>query len=234
MLDVIMRLAANNAGKQFQSLGAISNNIANFNTTGYKAQRFEQYLTSDDRMENSLRVDASKGLAMITKRELDVSIDGFGYIPVTQPDGVVAYTRDGSFALNSEGIIVTNRGDIVADGIKVPINYENIQIQKDGEVRVKVTGSQTFQPIGKITMARFANPETLKSLGYNKLTPTPESGQPMVDTESKISQGTLERSNVSIHGQIDQILRLNASLISNIRIIKFADDLYRQSVNLKQ
>jgi flagellar basal-body rod protein FlgG len=234
MLDVIMRLAASNASKQFQSLGSISNNIANFNTSGYKAQRFEQYLTSDDRMESSLRVDTSKGLAMITKRELDVSVDGFGYIPVTQPDGVVAYTRDGSFALNSEGFIVNNRGDIVADGIKVPINYQEIQIQKDGEVRVKVSGSQDFKPVGKITLTRFANPEALKSLGYNKLAPTEASGQPMLDTDSKVNQGTLERSNVSVHAQIDQILRLNASLISNIRIIKFADELYRQSVNLKQ
>ncbi len=234
MLDVIMKLAASNASKQFQSLGSISNNIANYNTTGYKAQRFEQYLTSDDRLEGTVKVDASKGLAMITKRELDISVDGFGYIPVTQPDGTVAYTRDGSLTLNSKGYIVNHRGDIVADGIQVPIDYEKIQIREDGEVRVKTPKNQDYNVIGKITLAKFPNPEALKNLGYNKVAITPESGEPIADVNSKIKQGTLERSNVSVHMQIDQVLRLNASLISNLRIIKFADDLYRQSVNLKQ
>lgn len=234
MLDVIMRLAASNASKQFESLGSISNNIANYNTTGYKAQRFEQYLTSDNRLEGAVKVDASKGLAMITKRELDISVDGFGYIPVTQPDGTVAYTRDGSLTLNSKGYIVNHRGDIVADGIQVPIDYEKIQIREDGEVRVKTPKNQDFNVIGKITLAKFSNPEALKNLGYNKLAPTVASGEPITDINSKIKQGTLERSNVSVHMQIDQILRLNASLISNLRIIKFADDLYRQSVNLRQ
>lgn len=234
MLDVIMKLAASNASKQFQSLGSISNNIANYNTTGYKAQRFEQYLTSDDRLEGAVKVDASKGLAMITKRELDISVDGFGYIPVTQPDGTVVYTRDGSLTLNSKGYIVNHRGDIVADGIQVPIDYEKIQIREDGEVRVKTPKNQDYNVIGKITLAKFPNPAALKNLGYNKLAPTADSGEPIADINSKIKQGTLERSNVSVHMQIDQVLRLNASLISNLRIIKFADDLYRQSVNLRQ
>lgn len=234
MLDVIMRLAASNASKQFESLGSISNNIANYNTTGYKAQRFEQYLTSDNRLEGAIKVDGSKGLAMITKRELDISVDGFGYLPVTQPDGTVAYTRDGNLTLNSKGYIVNHRGDVVADGIQIPLDYEKIQIRENGEVRVKTPKNQEFTLIGKITLAKFPNPEALQNLGYNKLAPTPASGEPVADTQSKIKQGTLERSNVSIHTQIDQILRLNASLISNMRIIKFADDLYRQSVNLRQ
>lgn len=234
MLDVIMRLAATNASKQFQSLESVSNNVANINTTGYKARRFEQYLTSDDRLEGTGRVDASKGQIMITKREMDVAVDGFGYIPVTQPDGTTAYTRDGSFTLNSQGTIVTNHGDIVADGIKVPIDYQKIQIKLDGTVLAQSTGNPEFKAIGKISLSKFANPEGLKNIGYNKVLPTEASGEPIADADSQIKQGSLERSNVSVYGQIDQILRLNASLISNIRIIKFADDLYRQSVNLKQ
>lgn len=234
MLDAIMRLAAANASKQFQSLESVSNNVANINTTGYKAKRFEQYLTSDDRLEGIVRVDASQGQAMVTKRELDISVDGPGYIPVTQPDGTVVYTRDGGFSLSSKGLIVNNWGDVVADGIKVPINYDRIQIKKDGSVLVQVAGSQKFDPIGKINLIQFPNPEGLKSIGYNKLIPTEASGEPISDTTSLIEQGTLERANVSVYSQIDQVLRLNASLISNMRIIKFSDELYRQSVNLKQ
>jgi flagellar basal-body rod protein FlgG len=234
MFDAIMRVAAANANKQTESLDRISTNVANYNTTGYKAKRFEQYLTSDSRMDGLSRVDTSRGDLMKTQRELDIAIDGAGYIPVTQPDGTVAYTRDGSFSLNSQGYIVTNRGDLVGEGIKVPADYKQFEFKQDGSVLVKTTSDPNFKPIGKISLVRFASPEKLTNIGYNKLQVSADSGAPLPETDSQVKQGFLERSNVNIYGQIEQVLRLNASLISNIRIIKFADDLYRQSVNLRQ
>lgn len=234
MFDAIMRIAAANANKQTESLDSISTNVANYNTTGYKAKRFEQYLTSDSRLEGLNRVDTSRGDLMKTQRELDIAIDGAGYIPVTQPDGTVAYTRDGSFSLNSQGYIVTNRGDLVGEGIKAPADYKQFEFKQDGTVLVKTTSDADFKPIGKISLVRFPSPEKLTNIGYNKLQVSDDSGTPLPDTGSNIKQGFLERSNVNVYGQIEQILRLNASLISNIRIIKFSDDLYRQSVNLKQ
>lgn len=234
MLDIIMKIAAANANRQYESLENVSLNVANYNTTGYKAKRFEQFLTSDDRLDGVTRVDASKGDYMTTQRELDIAVDGFGYIPLTQPDGTPAYTRDGSFTLNSQGYIVTMRGDMVGEGIKVPINYKKFQFKKDGSVLVQTTDNTNFVPLGKVNLVKFTVPEKLKSVGYNKLVATAESGEALPDTDSHVKQGFLERANVNIHGQIEQVLRLNASLISNMRIIKFADDLYRQSVNLRQ
>jgi flagellar basal-body rod protein FlgG len=234
MLDVIMQLAARNANRQYESLENVSLNVANYNTTGYKAKRFEQFLTIDNRLDGVSRVDAGKGDLMTTKRELDMGVEGFGYIPVSQPDGTIAYTRDGSFTLDSQGYIVTMHGDIVGEGIKVPANYEKFQIKADGSVLVQTEKNANFEPLGKINLVRFPVAEKLKSIGYNKLVPTAESGEPIADTESKARQGFLERSNVSVHEQVEQILRLNASLISNMRIIKFADDLYQKAVNLRQ
>lgn len=234
MLDNIMKLAATNANRQFEVLENIAVNIANINTTGYKIKRFEQYLTPDNRLDGIQRVDTSPGSLQITQRELDVAVDGFSYIPVTQPDGTVAYTRDGSFTLNSQGYIITQRGDLVADGIQVPVNHKKLLIQPDGTVQAQLEGEQSPKTLGKISLVRFANPEGLKNIGYNKLVVSEASGTPMPDNDAKIKQGCLERANVNVHAQIDQVLRLNASLISNMRIIKFADDLYRQSVNLRQ
>ena len=116
MFDSIMRLAATNASRQLQSLADASVNFANINTTGYKNKRFEPYLTVDNRLDGVTRIDTSQGDHMLTQRSLDVAIDGPGYLPVTQPDGSVAYTRDGSLALNSQGYLVTQRGDLVGDG----------------------------------------------------------------------------------------------------------------------
>lgn len=234
MFDIIMRTAAANANRQTEALEDVSLNVANLNTTGYKSKRFEQYLTSDNRLDGATRVDTSRGDLMMTKRELDMGIDGFGYIPVTQPDGTTAYTREGAFMLNGQGMMVTPHGDLVGEGIKLPVDYQKVELRADGTVLIKTPKYADFQPIGKISLVRFASPENLKNVGYNKLAITETSGEPVVDTESKIRQGFLERSNVSVHGQIEHILRLNAALISNIRIIKFADDLYRQSVNLRQ
>ena len=234
MFDYIMRVASANANKQFESLENISLNVANYNTSGYKAKRFEQYLTSAGTLSGTTRVDTGKGDAMVTQRPLDIAVDGFGYIPITLPDGTTAYTRDGSFTLNSKGMMVTNRGDMVGEGIQVPINYKQIQFKPDGTVLVQTPDAADFKPIGKLDLVRFTNPEKLASIGENKLKVTQESGEPMLDKDSRIKQGFLERSNVNVYSQIEQILRLNASLISNMRIIKFTDDLYTKAVNLKQ
>ncbi|HEY9687801.1 MAG TPA: flagellar hook basal-body protein [Coleofasciculaceae cyanobacterium] len=235
MIDHIMKLAATNANKQFEVLEQISINVANINTTGYKTKRFEQYLTPDGRLDGSVRVDTAQGNLMLTNNKFDFAVDGFGYIPVTQPDGTVAYTRDGSFTLNSQGYLTTQRGDIIGDGVKVPIDYKDIKIWPDGSIKVRTVNKPDEDTmIGKLSLVRFPNPEGLKNIGYNKLVANDQSGEPIEDTDSKVKQGMLERANVFVPGQIDSILRLNAGVIANMRVVKFSDDLFRQAVNLKQ
>lgn len=234
MLDIIMKVAAANANKQFSALEPIVLNIANINTMGYKAKRFDQYLTSDDRLEGVTRVDASQGDRLMTRRELDIAVEGAGYIPVTQPDGRVAYTRDGSFTMDSKGYLVTPKGDLVGNGIQIPSDYHKIAIKENGQILVQTSKRGPFNPIGKLSLVRFANPEGLTNLGNNKLQPSAKSGEPQADDTSQIYQGMLERANINVYGQIEQTLRLNAAAISNMRIIKFADDLYRQSISLRQ
>lgn len=234
MLDNIMKLAATNANRQFEVLEKIAVNVANINTVGYKNRRFEQYLTNDDQLDGVTRTDLSQGSIRVTRRNLDVAIEGFGYIPVTQPDGTTAYTRDGSFSLNSQGYIVTQQGDLIGNGIQVPVDYTEVQITAEGQVRIKTKDNNEFREIDKISLVRFPNAEGLKNIGYNKFVESEASGKPSLDDSSKLKQGCLEQANVNVHTQIDQVLRLNAGLISNMRIIKFADDLYRQSVNLRQ
>ncbi|MEB3287803.1 MAG: flagellar hook-basal body complex protein [Vampirovibrionales bacterium] len=234
MLDHIMQTAAFNATKQFESLEKVSQNVANMNTYGFKNVRFDQYLDASNQLNGTQREDYAQGSVQVTGRPLDVAIEGPGFLPVTQPDGTTAYTRDGSLALNADGYIVSNRGDIVGNGIKIPDNYQEVLIDKTGDVKVKTTAKSDPFKVGHIDLVRFNNPEGLQSIGYNKLLMSDDSGQPIVDTDSKIKQGNLERSNVNVFYQVDNILRLNASVISNFRIVKFSDDLYRQAVNLRQ
>jgi flagellar basal-body rod protein FlgG len=235
MFQSVIRVMADNSMKQMEVLDRVATNVSNINTNGYKALRFEQYLMPDGRIEATPRVDTSQGSLFITKHPLDVGIQGPGYIPVTQANGEVAYTRDGSLTVNKEGYLVTHRGDMVGDGIQIPANYDKLQILETGVVQV--LQNKDGQPIvlGKITLANFNNPEGLQDVSNNRLLPTPESGPPIqAPAGTLLKQGMVERANVSVYGQIDQILRLNASVISGYRVIKFTDDLYRQAVNLKQ
>lgn len=242
MLQHILHLAADSAMIQFEQLDRISHNVANVNTSGYKNRRFEQYLQVDGVVAGVERRDTSQGSVMLTKRPLDVAIDGPGYIPVTQPDGTVAYTRDGSFVKDADGYLKTVRGDLVGNGIQVPAYYHKIFMADDGAVNVQLNPGDELTNIGKLNLVHFANSEALESIGGNKLIPTADSGQPQsVDLSSngtqfggRLRQGYLERANVNMYAQVDQVLRLNASVISNLRVAKFTDDLFRQSVNLRQ
>jgi flagellar basal-body rod protein FlgG len=235
MINQIIQVAAQNGMQQFQVLEQVTRNVANFNTNGYKTQRFDLYLMPDGPVQGTTRVDTTQGPLLVTKRDTDVAIEGEGYFTVTQPDGSIAYTRDGSFTRNSEGFLITNTGDLVGKGIQIPVKYELLEMMKDGTIQIREKNQIKPKIIGKLELVNFRNPEGLKPIGQNKLLPTDQSGPPLAIAETTgIRQGMVERSNVNMFFQVDQILRLNASVISNLRVIKFSDELYRQSVNLKQ
>jgi len=225
----------NNSNAMFESFGYISSNVANLNTNGFKAQRFETYLNVDGSLEGTLRTDYSNGGLVRTSKDLDVGIDGAGFIPVTKKDGAVAYTRDGSFAVNSEGYMVTSDGWLVADGIKLPANYDKLKIQPDGTVTVLKSNDSTFEKIGKIPLVSFNNPEGLKKIEGNKVEQTKESGKATLRADhSSIKQGTLEKANIDIYSYVNESLKLNGSLIASARLVKVVDEIYRQSINLRQ
>jgi flagellar basal-body rod protein FlgG len=234
MVHHIMHLASYNGQQQFQVLDKVAQNVGNINTTAYKGVRFEQYLEPDGRLEGFVRTDNTIGQAMITRREMDVAVLTDGYFPVTQPDGTVAYTRDGSFKQGKDGYLYTARGDLLGTGYLLPPRYEKLLIFPDGTIKAEEKKGKRPVEVGKLNLVTFRNPEGLQTIGGNKVMETSESGPPTLHPEPKFAQGKLERSNFSVQSQVDQILRLNGSLIANFRVIKYADDIYRQAVTLRQ
>ncbi len=232
----IISRTVNNVDKQLDALIDISTNIANYNNWGYKNRRFENYMKENGYLESTTRIDYSQGTLYRSEGELNVAIDGYGFFPVTGKDGKVTYTREGTFEVNAEGYICTRDGHVVGDGIKLPDYYERIRIFKDGTVTVYKDRETAYpQKIGKIPIVKFRNYEGLKQLPNNKVVPTSESGPAtLVMDHTAIRQGTLERSNVNIIDNVNDTLRLNGSLIASTRILKLCDEIYRQSINLKQ
>lgn len=234
-LQGLIRRGINNTNVQFERLGYISNNIGNLNTNAYKNVRFEQTLDENGYLDGAVRYDYATGPSMRTKRLLDVALTGPGFIPVTSPNGDVKYTRDGSFNVNNEGYLVTNDGYLVGDGIKIPANYENLRIKEDGTVTLLSQSKDTSEVLGKIPVVQFQNPEGLKTDEYNKVIATDNSGPPMLIKEHRyISQGNLERSNSDYINNVNEVLRLNASMIASTRLIKVVDEMYQKSINLTQ
>ncbi len=234
--QAIIRRNVSNVTHQFEKLGYVGNNLANYNTKGYKSVNFEQMLTEDGYLTGAIRSDYAQGSVMITSNPYDVAINGTGFIPVVSEDGEVAYTRDGAFKQGKNGYLVTEDDWIVGEGIKIPANCFKFEIKPNGEVYAYDTHeSISGKKLGTIPLVRFASQENLKSIGMNKLQATEESGEAMlVKDHDCFAQNNLENSNANIYTGVSDMLRLNASMIAGMRMMKVVDDMYNKAINIRE
>lgn len=224
-----------NAQVQFDKLGYVSTNVSNYSTTGYKGVRFEQMLGENGYLTGVERTDYSPAAILRTAREFDVAIKGMGFIPVTSPNGDVAYTREGSLKLDEDGYLITNDGYLVGDGIQVPVNYENFVINPDGEVQVFSNDGTQRETLGHIPLVSFKNVEGLKKSDNNKYYLTAESGEPvLIPNHRRFVHGSLESSNINMFDEINDVMRLNASLLASFKVMQTVNDMYAKALQLNQ
>ena len=212
---------------QQTQLDVISHNLANVSTTGFKRSNavFEDLMYQNLRQVGANSSEQSQlptglqlglgvrtvatsrsftqGSMQQTSNQLDVAIKGNGFFQVTQPDGTIGYTRDGSFQVDSQGRLVTSSGLPVANGITVPPSATNVSIAADGTVSATLPNSATPQNIGSLALANFVNPAGLEPRGDNLYVETAASGQPNGGTAGTnglgtVMQGFLETSNVNV------------------------------------
>lgn len=257
MLRALSTAATGMIGQQ-NYLDVISNNIANVNTTGFKKSRveFQDMLSQAVRtpgaminqgtfqpvgIEYGLGVKTaattrvfSQGTAVSTDRNLDISIEGEGFLQIMRSDGSLGYTRDGSLKLDSNGQICTTDGLLVQPQITIPADATEIDITADGNVSV-TQGSNTAQTIvGTMQLVRFQNPSGLLSVGHNLYVETAASGNPIQDTPGQngmgtISQGFLEGSNVQIVEELIGLIKAERAFESNSKIISTSSDILKQT-----
>lgn len=253
--------AATGMISQQNYLDVISNNIANVNTTGFKKSRteFQDLLSQAVKtpgaminqgtfqpvgIEYGLGVKTaattrvfSQGTAVSTDRNLDISIQGEGFLQVMKTDGTLAYTRDGSLKLDSMGQLCTTDGYLIQPQTAIPADAKEIDITEDGNISVTV-GADTVQSIvGTIQLARFQNPSGLLSIGHNLYVETAASGNPIQDTPGQngmgtIQQGFLEGSNVQIVEELIGLIKAERAFESNSKIISTSSDILRQTNNI--
>ena len=234
-LQGIIAKSVNNAKVQMEKLGVISGAAANYTTSAYKTPRFDTYVLADGRIAGTERYDYSQGSIQRTNQELDVAIDGQGFVPVTTKEGKVAYTRNLSMKTTNEGLLVTADGSVVGGGIKIPIDSKKIQITPDGRILNYDEKHLEGYEIGKLPLVRFNNYEGLEQGDFNKVFETEESGKPiLVSNHTSFSQYNLERSNMNWYDTVNETLRLNASLTASTSIIKLTNEIYQQAISLEQ
>ena len=233
--QAIIRRSINNATNQFDRLAYVGNNLANYNTAGYKCVRFEQMLKESGYIEGAIRTDSKQGSLRITDNPYDVAIEGPGYIPVTSPDGETQYTRDGAFKQGADGYLYTLDDWIVGDGIKFPPNSYKFQIKPNGDVINYDNAGSLPEKIGTIPIVQFECPEALEQGHNNKMVYNDESGAPkIIKNTDNIRQYATEVSNTNIYDEINDLMRLNTSMIASMNLMKVADDMYNKAINIRE
>lgn len=234
-LHALVRKNIHCATVQFERFGQVANNIANIQTKAYKTTKFEQMLREDGYIQGVLRTDARQGSLLVTNNPYDVAVDGHGYIPVISPEGEIQYTRDGSFMRGEGGFLMTIDGWLVGDGIQIPANSYKMTIAANGDVHSYDHAGAEPKLIGRIPLVEFDSPDSLEIGHNNKVVPTAESGEPRLIAEhNSIRQHQIEQSNINAYDELNEMLRLNASLIASLNLMKVADDMYNKGINIRE
>ena len=252
-------------GMQAQTLNidVIANNLANVNTTGFKRSRadFQDLLYHTLRAAGTASAQGtevptgiqighgtrpagtqkifSQGDYQQTQNELDMAIEGGGFFQILQPNGDVAYTRAGSFKLDSEGRIVTSDGFMMEPEIAIPTDALSISIGTDGTISVLQAGEAEPTEVGTIELVRFTNPAGLESIGRNLYMPTKSSGEAVTgpageDGFGTIAQGYLEMSNVSVVEEMVSMIAAQRAYELSSKAVKATDDMLQMANNLQR
>ncbi len=260
-MNLSLYSAATGMEAQQLNLNNIANNLANVNTVGFKRSKiqFQDLLYQKPRtagsdsgggnlvptgieVGNGSRVaatskDFTQGQLTNTGAQLDLALQGDGFFEIQRPDGTTGYTRDGSFKLNASGQVVTTDGMPVLSGFQnVPAGTTNITISQTGQVTYQTSsGNTSFQ----LTLARFANPSGLSSLGGNLYSENAasgpaETGQPGGQGFGSVMQGYTETSNVNIVEEMVNLIVAQRAYEVNSKAIQASDEMLQNINQLKR
>ena len=257
-------IAATGMQSQQLNIDNVANNLANVNTTGFKRGRIDfqdlLYQTIQPAGANaSINTEVPTGISIgygsrpaaiqkiftqgafqPTGNELDAMIEGDGFFEISMPNGDTAYTRDGSFKLNSTGQIVTSNGDLLTPNITIPNDAESVTIAPDGTVSVMQPGATSSTVVGNITLTRFSNPAGLKAMGQNLFTESQSSGTaqtggtPGSDGYGTLRQEFLEMSNVSVVEELINMIVSQRAYEINSKAITTSDEMMQSATQLKR
>ena len=269
MAIIAMQSAASGLRALDTRLDVIANNLANVNTEGFKSSRanFEDLLyleraqpgvenANGDQRPTGLYVglgvdvsgtqqDFTQGAPIATTSPLDMMIQGRGFFKVQVEDslgnGGEAYTRNGNFALNSDGdlVLANSDGRRLVSNISIPTDAVSVDIAPDGRVLYTQPGNTVAQEAGQLQISIFTNPTGLSSVGTNLWVESaasgpPIDGEPGTENFGTIKNFALEGSNVDPSRELIELIRTQRAFEMNSQAIRAADETLQAVAQLRR
>jgi flagellar basal-body rod protein FlgG len=233
---------------QDKAMATVANNLANVNTTGFKADRavFEDLfyklelqpgaqadqvntVPSGIQLGSGVRVVGTQkvfteGTMQATGQPMDIAIVGAGFLQVESPSGEILFTENGQLQLNTDGMIVNSQGMPLLPAIEVPAGSKSFTVGSDGTVTAILPGDTLPSELGQITLVNFTNPAGLEAMGGNLYRESIASGEPVEGTPGEdglgnIKQGVLEGSNVQVVEAMVSMIAIQRAYEANAKVL---------------
>jgi flagellar basal-body rod protein FlgG len=258
-----LQIAATGMAAQQMKVDVVSNNLANMSTTGYNPRRADFADLTYQQMSRPGSISAADGSMLptgiqiglgvrpaavsvvigqgtleATGADLDIAIDGNGYIEVQMPSGQTGYTRDGALKRSAEGLIVTSDGYPVVPGITIPSDARGLTISPSGEVWADFADRVDPELIGQLTISSFPNEKGLEAIGSNLFLESPASGAAFSGTPGAEGLGTLrhgylEGSSVDAVREVTELIKAQRGYELNAKVITAADQMLAATTQVR-
>lgn len=244
-MDKFLYISMSGAKEGMNALAIHSNNLANANKTGFKAS-FEQARSMQVYGEGlPTRVfsvteepgqNFESGTLQTTGRNLDVSVQGDGWLVVESQLGGEAMTRSGGLNINQQGFLVDNSGNQLLDTQGAPIYIqlpvEKFNIRQDGVVEVRPEGAPA-EAMEEVAQLKLVNPNVKDIMrGEDGLFRRIDGVDPELDIDVRIQSGTLEASNVNLSSELTSLINLQRQFEMQIKMMKNAEEIDKSSESL--
>lgn len=252
--------AVSGARAQQVRLDTIAHNLANLETDGFKAVRAEfaaippqEYVVARAGTATLGPVGVGTGVELVgTTRQFTlgpivvtgdpsdlVLARADTFLPVQLPDGTVAYRRSGRVSLDGAGRLVFEDGSLPLPPLVLPAGAQLDQIAPDGTIFVRAPGAGDRQPVGRLEVVRFPNPQGLLAAGQGRWLATEAAGQPEAAGAGEgsaplVLNGVREHSNVDLVDQMTQLIMAQRAYTANLRALQTLDELVEIATRLRQ
>jgi flagellar basal-body rod protein FlgG len=243
VLEGLYSAAAGMAAQQ-QRIDAVSNDVANVSTAGYKKSRlsFRDLAYAAERTGNGVRAGAGAATAWASRSQtagaieesgqpFDVAIVGDGYLQVRRQDGQIGLTRQGALRLDQDRQLVTANGDRLQPPVQIPndVSAADVTIAPDGTVTAP--GGRN---LGRLTLREVPAPAGLLDVGGSVHVPSQASGAARNANNATIKQGALERSNVDMGESMTELMEAQRAYSMASKALQTQDQLMEIANQVKR
>ncbi len=234
-MDRMLYVAMTGAKETLRAQGVNNHNLANVSTNGFRADlaAFQSravdgtgYASRVYATNGSVGWDDTSGALLTTGRDLDVAVNGQGFIAVMGPDGREAYTRAGNLQVDPTGQLMTATGrPVLGDG--GPINippYSSIFFARDGSISIVAQG-QTPDTTATVGRIKLVNPATeAVERGEDGLFRMKDGSDAPAEAAVQLSSGVLEASNVNAAAAMVNMIELARQFEMQVKAIRTAEE----------